>query len=138
MKARKDAWGHLSAEMRGGFHRLWLVQPAARVQTGRWQCQHRAQQRCTGKRAQRQLRELALLTGGKHLLSFTKTAVMTCVGALWPPPGRSAAALAERRSAVAWQGTVKNSVELNMSLCQRQLTGQLEETAVCVISSSGV
>lgn len=51
---------------------------------------------------------------------------MRCDGALWSPPGSFNVALA-KRSAMVWQGIVKNYVGLNVSLYHCQLEGQLKK-----------
>lgn len=51
-------------------------------------------------------------------------------------PRGSTVALAKRRSAMVWQGTVKNCVGVNMALYQRQLKGQLKKGSVHVIFRS--
>ena len=72
-------------------------------------------------RVKTQLHRPTLQTRGKYLFNVTKKAVMRCVGILWLPPGCPTVALAKRRSALVWQGTVENCTGLNMSLYQCQL-----------------
>lgn len=101
---------------------ILLTQLVPGVQPGCWRSRHCEQQMHTRIRVKTQARESAPQAGSKYLFSFTKRAVMRCVGALWPPPGSSTVALA-KRSALVWQRTVENCMGLNVSLYPCQLKG---------------